>query len=100
MFAGNGYADALPKLLRDVAAHTAQLYQSPSTTSILVSGSGDITLTVAANKTYARGQPIRITRTSDPAGIYMLGTCLDYAPGTGVLTIRRSASLGSGTYAD
>jgi hypothetical protein len=100
MFAGNGYADALPKLLRDVAAHTAQLYQSPSTTSILVSGSGDITLTVAANKTYARGQPIRIARTSDPAGIYMLGTCLDYAPGTGVLTIRRSASLGSGTYAD
>ncbi len=100
MFAGNGYADALPKLLRDVAAHTAQLYQSPCMTSILVSGSGDIMLTVAANKTFARGQPIRVARTSDPAGIYMLGTCLDYTPGTGALTIRRSAALGSGTYAD
>ena len=30
----------------------------------------------------------------------VLGTCLDYAPGTGVLTIRRSASLGSGAYDD
>lgn len=100
MFAGNGYADALPKLLRDVAAHTAQLYQSPSSTSIPVAGSGDIALTVAINKTFARGQPIRIARTSDPAGTYMLGTCLDYIAGTGALTVRRSESLGSGTYAD
>ncbi len=100
MFAGNGYADALPKLLRDVASHTAQLYQSPSATSILVSGSGDVALTVAANKTFARGQPIRIARTSDPAAVWMTGTCLDYAPGTGVLTVKRSDALGSGTYAD
>lgn len=60
MFAGNGYADSLPKLLRDVASHAAQLYQSPSATSIPVAGSGDVTLTVALNKTFAKGQPIRI----------------------------------------
>ncbi len=100
MFAGNGYADALPKLLRDVAAHTAQLYQSPSGTSIAVSGTGDVALIVAVNKTFARGQPIRISRTSDPAGVYMLGTCMDYVAGTGALTVRRSAALGSGTYTD
>ncbi len=100
MFAGNGYADALPKLLRDVAAHTAQLYQSPSATSIAVAGSGDVTLTVAANKTFARGQPIRIARTSDPADVYMLGTCMDYVPGTGALAVRCSAAHGSGTYSD
>lgn len=100
MFAGNGYADALPKLLRDVASHTAQLYQSPSTTSIPVADAGDVTLTVATNKTFARGQPIRIARTSDPAAVWMTGTCLDYAPGTGALSVKRSDALGSGTYAD
>ncbi|MBL8687472.1 MAG: HK97 family phage prohead protease [Rhodospirillaceae bacterium] len=30
----------------------------------------------------------------------VLGTCLDYVPGTGALTIRRSESFGSGTYSD
>jgi hypothetical protein len=100
MFAGNGYADALPKLLRDVAAHAAQLYQSPSATSIAVAGSGDLTLTVAAAKTFARGQPIRIARTSDPANVWMLGPCLDYVASTGALSVRRIASAGSGTYAD
>ncbi|MBM3549737.1 MAG: hypothetical protein FJX54_22585 [Alphaproteobacteria bacterium] len=100
MFAGNGYADSLPKLLRDVASHTAQLYQSPSTTSILVAGSGDVTLTVALNKTFAKGQPIRIARTSDPTAIWMTGSCVDYTTSTGVLAVRRSASAGSGTHAD
>lgn len=100
MFAGNGYADALPKLLRDVAAHTAQLYQSPSGTSLTVDDSGDVTLTVATAKTFARGHPIRIARTSDPSAIWMIGTCLDYGPGTGVLTVKRSGALGSGTYSD
>jgi hypothetical protein len=100
MFAGNGYADALPKLLRDVAAHAAKLYQSPSATSIAVAGSGDLTLTVAAAKTFARGQPIRIARTSDPANVWMLGPCLDYVASTGALSVRRIASAGSGTYAD
>jgi hypothetical protein len=100
MFAGNGYADSLPKLLRDVASHTAQLYQSPSTTSILVAGTGDVTLTVAANKTFAKGQPIRIARTSDPTAIWMTGACVDYTTSTGVLVVRRSAAAGSGTHSD
>ncbi len=30
----------------------------------------------------------------------VLGTCMDYVAGTGVLTVRRTAALGSGTYAD
>ncbi len=100
MFAGNGYADALPKLLRDVASHAAQLYQSPSATSIAVADSGDVTLSVAPNKTFARGQPIRIARTSDPASVWMTGTCLDYVGSTGVLAVRRSDALGSGTFSD
>ena len=100
MFAGNGYADALPKLLRDVASHAAQLYQSPSAPSILVADTGDVTLTVAPNKTFARGQPIRIARTSDPASVWMTGTCLDYVGSTGALVVRRSDALGSGTFSD
>ncbi len=100
MFAGNGYADALPKLLRDVASHAAQLYQSPSATSILVSDAGEVTLAVATNKTFARGQPIRIARTSDPASVWMTGTCLDYVGSTGALVVRRSDALGSGTFSD
>lgn len=100
MFAGNGYADALPKLLRDVASHAAQLYQSPSATSLEVADAGDVALTVAANKTFARGQPIRIARSSDPANVWMTGPCLDYVTATGALSVRRTDAGGSGTYAD
>jgi hypothetical protein len=99
-FAGNKYADSLPRLLRDVAAHVAQFSKSLSATSLAVAASGDVTIAVAPNKNYAEGQPIRIARTSDPAGVWMTGACLSYDVSTGAMTVRRSSAAGSGTYAD
>ena len=59
-----------------------------------------MTLTVAPNKTFARGQPIRIARTSDPAAVWMTGACLDYVGSIGLLVVRRSDALGGGTFSD
>lgn len=99
-FAGNRYADSLPRLLAALGQHVAQFSKSPSTTSILVASSGDITIAVYPNKNYAEGHPIRIARTSDPANVWMTGACISYDVSTGIMVVRRSASAGAGTHTD
>jgi len=98
-FAGNKYAATMPRFFNDVGQHLAQFSQSLSATELTIADSGDITLTVAANKNYAAGQPIRIARTAAPADDWMGGTCLAYDVSTGVMSVRRSSAEGSGTYA-
>ena len=59
-FAGTAYANeqtGFPKALEKIVEHVANAHRSASSTSLAV-GTGAKTLTVAANRPFAIGQPV------------------------------------------
>lgn len=70
-----------------------------STTSLTIAASGTIALTVQANKGFAPGQFVVISRTADPVASQMGGTVTAYDYTTGAMSVTLSQSTGTGTYA-
>lgn len=76
---------------------TEQLW-STSTSSLTIDV-GTVTLTTQADKQYAVGQPVRITRTSDVTQ-WMDGQVTAYNFGTGAMSVQVATVSGSGTYSN
>jgi len=100
-FAGTAYANeqtGFPKALEKIVEHVANAWRSASSTSLTV-GTGAKSLTVAANRPFAVGQPVRIASTADPANVFMDGSITAYTDATGAMTVQVSSTKGSGTFA-
>jgi hypothetical protein len=100
-FAGTAYANeqtGFPKALEKIVEHVANAWRSASTTSIVV-GTGAKSLTVAANRPFAIGQPVRIASAADPVNVFMDGIITAYTDTTGAMTVQVSSVKGSGTFA-
>ena len=100
-FAGTAYANeqtGFPKALEKIVEHVANAWRSASSTSLTV-GTGAKSLTVAANRPFAVGQPVRIASTADPANVFMDGVVTAYTDATGAMTVQVSSTKGSGTFA-
>lgn len=100
-FAGTAYANeqtGFPKALEKIVEHVANAYRSASSTSLAV-GTGAKTLTVAANRPFAVGQPVRIASTADPVNTFMDGSVTAYTDATGVMTVQVTSAKGTGTFA-
>lgn len=100
-FAGTAYANeqtGFPKALEKIVEHVANAWRSPSSTSLTV-GTGAKSLTVAANRPFAVGQPVRIASTADPANVFMDGSITAYTDATGAMTVQVSSTKGAGTFA-
>lgn len=76
---------------------TEQLW-STSTSSLTIDV-GAVTLTTQADKQYAVGQPVRITRTSDVTQ-WMDGQVTAYNSLTGTMSVQVATVSGSGTYSN
>jgi hypothetical protein len=105
-FQGNAYADeqiGFPKALEKMVEHVANAYHGASTDPLTV-GAGARVLTVANDSgqipAFAVGMPVRIARTSDPAGVWMQGEITTWDGVTGIATINVDATKGSGSYSD
>jgi hypothetical protein len=105
-FQGNAYADeatGFPKALEKMVEHVANAYHGTSTNSLTV-GAGAKTLTISNTNgqipAFALGMPVRIARTSDPAGLWMQGEITVWDGATGVATINVDATMGSGSFSD
>lgn len=70
-----------------------------SSTSLSVSVASK-SLTCTAARSYAIGQYVRISRTSDPSGVFMEGNVVSYDYGTGALVVNVVRVMGSGTYSN
>ena len=100
-FAGTAYANeqtGFPKALEKIVEHVANAYRSASSTSLAV-GTGAKSLTVAANRPFAIGQPVRIASTADPVNVFMDGIVTAYTDATGAMTVQVASVKGSGTFA-
>jgi hypothetical protein len=105
-FQGNAYADeaaGFPKALEKMVEHVANAYHGASTDPHTV-GTGAKALTIANGNgqipAFALGMPVRIARTSDPAGVWMQGEITDWDGATGIATINVDATKGSGSFSD
>lgn len=101
-FQGTAYADeatGFPMALQKILEHSAALYKSVSTSSVLI-GTGSKSLTIETGKPFAVGQPITIARTAAPTTSYMTGQVTAYTSGTGALVVNVVTTGGSGTFAD
>lgn len=88
----------------EAAASAASAVNAPgtsatSTTSLAV-GSGSKSLTIQAGKNFAKGQPIRVARTSAPSTTWMQAIITDHDSGTGALDFDAGAFAGTGTHTD
>lgn len=101
-FEGTAYADeqsGFPKALEKIVEHVANAYRSPSSTQ-LTAGTGTQSLVIDSNRPFAIGQPVRIARVSDPAGVYMDGSVSAYDGNTGDMTVEAVSARGIGTVAN
>jgi len=105
-FQGNAYADeatGLPKALEKMVEHVANAYHGASTDPLTV-GAGAKALTISNGNgqipAFAIGMPVRIARTTDPAGIWMQGEITAWDGATGVATVNVDATKGSGSFSD
>ena len=93
-----GYKDA-------AAASAASAVLSPGTqatsTSSIGVATGSVSLTLAqTGKNFVVGQYVAITRTSDPANVWMSGAITAFNSGTGAMTVSVVNAYGSGSYSD
>lgn len=70
-----------------------------STSSVLI-GTGNKSLTVQTGKLFVVGQPVMIARTSAPGTTWMAGNVTSYNSGTGALVVNVVWTAGSGTFTD
>ena len=105
-FQGNAYADeatGFPKALEKMIEHVANAYRGTSSDPLTV-GAGAKALTVSNGSgqipAFSLGMPVRIARTSDPAGVWMQGEITVWDGATGIATINVDATKGSGSFAD
>lgn len=92
--------DFFDDVIAEMSARTASVggaLSATSTTSLII-GTGTKSLTVAANKAFAAGQPITIALTADVTK-YMFGAVTSYDAVMGALVVSVSDAAGSGTYA-
>jgi hypothetical protein len=105
-FQGNAYADeatGFPKALEKIVEHVANAYHGTSTDPLTVgAGAKALTITNASGQipAFAIGMPVRIARTSDPAGVWMQGEVTAWDGVTGIATINVDANKGSGSFSD
>ncbi|HYF88967.1 hypothetical protein [Azospirillum sp.] len=96
----NEFSAFMTQLLADnagILSTAGQAVTSASTTSLAI-GTGAKSLTVAANKAFAAGQPVTIAVTADVTK-YMVGSVTSYDATTGALAVSVSDAFGSGTFA-
>ena len=105
-FQGNAYADeatGFPKALEKMVEHVANAYHGTSSDPLTV-GAGAKALTVSNGSgqipAFSLGMPVRIARTSDPAGVWMQGEITVWDGATGIATINVDATKGSGSFSD
>ena len=105
-FQGNAYANeqtGFPKALEKLVEHVANAYRGTSSDSLTVgAGSLNLTITNVSGQipAFAVGMPVRIARTSDPAGTWMQGEITIWDGATGAASLNVDATKGSGTYID
>ena len=105
-FQGNAYADeatGFPKALEKIVEHVANAYHGTSTDPLTVgAGAKALTITNASGQipAFAIGMPVRISRTSDPSGVWMQGEITAWDGATGIATINVDATKGSGSFSD
>lgn len=80
-----------------ILSTAGQAVNSTSTTSLAI-GAGTKSLTVAANKAFAIGQPVSLAVTASPTTNVMYGTVTSYDVASGALVVSVSSITGSGTY--
>jgi len=105
-FQGNAYADeqtGFPMMLGKMVEHVANAYHGASTDSLTV-GAGTKVLTIVNGNgqipAFSVGMPVRMARTSDPAGVWMQGEITVWDGVSGVATVNVDATKGSGSFSD